>query len=94
MNVLKKIDALSLAKVITVIYVLLGFFMGVLYYVMGLVSPTEALQASAILDIYSPWMMLIMPVAYAIAGFFGSLIIAGLYNIVAKKIGGVKLDLK
>lgn len=94
MSVLKKIDALSLARVITVIYAIIGLFMGLFYYAMGQVLPSEELMLSAAPYIYSAWMILIMPVAYAIMGFIGSLIIAGLYNVVAKKTGGVKLDLK
>ena len=94
MSVLKKIGVLSLARIVTVIYAIFGFSMGIVYYTMGKVLPAEELLLSVTPYIYSPWMILIMPVAYALGGFVSSVIIAGLYNIIANKIGGVKLDLK
>jgi len=38
------------------------------------------------------WMIFVAPIIYGIAGFAGGLMIGGLYNVVAKWIGGVEFE--
>ena len=100
MVVLKRIGPMSLARVYTILMIIFGLLMGAFYALMGLyiqtADPVAAAELSALGfagNMFTPWALIIMPVTYAIIGFLGALIGAGLYNVVAKRVGGIKLDL-
>jgi hypothetical protein len=96
---LKKIGALSLAKVQTIFMAVFGLFVGLFYAILGLlISNLSAdVQQEAGLagagELFTPWAILIMPIMYAIIGFVLGLICAWLYNLVAKLVGGIELEL-
>lgn len=43
---------------------------------------------------FSPFSIIYMPVSYAVVGFISGAIGALLYNLVAKFVGGIKIELK
>jgi hypothetical protein len=97
---LKKISPLSLAKVQTLFMAVFGLFVGLLYAGLGkiLSGLPEEVQSQAGLTpevsaIFGPWAILIMPITYAIIGFITGLIGAWIYNVIAKQIGGIKVEL-
>ena len=87
----KQIDALSLAKLLALIQgsigLVIGFFFSLftLPYHMGfgrMMSPFLFFGLGSII---------ILPVMYGILGFLMGLVIAFLYNLFARRIGGIKL---
>ena len=94
--ILKKIGVLSLAKIQAILMAIFGFIM-ILFS--GIVFSLFGGQMAAYYDtagIAMPpfqWISLILtPAIYAIIGFISGAVIALLYNLVAKKFGGIKLD--
>lgn len=91
---LKKIGVLSLGKI--------GAFIGFLFGIVGAIYFT-ILKSTGLIDLaqleqgigaeaFSWGVILMIPISYLISGFVFGILVAGFYNIVARKIGGVKLD--
>ena len=83
---LTRISILQSSKIVTVLYVLMGF----IYTLVGipmLMFGGEHLKVVAIIYI-------LMPVIMAILGFVFFAIFAALYNLVAKWLGGIEVEVK
>jgi hypothetical protein len=97
---LKKIRPLSLAKVSTIALAIFGLIMGIFYALLGnIISklPAEALAQAGISSemgfLFGPVAIIILPIVYAIMGFITGLIGAWIYNLAAKWVGGIEIDL-
>ncbi len=84
MKELKKIDPMSLAKLLGLFGLIIGLILSVLLTA-GLSFSEEGFAA------FSGWMVILIPIGYGIAYFLTGLISAWIYNFLAKNIGGVKL---
>ncbi len=80
-----KFDPLSMAKIEGLILLIMGTIIGVIYF---LVLFFTGNTAEAIIILISA------PLTYGVLGFICVLIFAALYNWLAKKIGGIKVELK
>lgn len=91
MKTLEKVGVLSLAKIQALIGLIFGFVFGVFNLILEKVIEqpeqfgVEPLGANA---------LLLGPLAGLIYGFLGGILIAFLYNVLAKLIGGIKLEFK
>lgn len=95
MKTLKRIDPMSAAKVSAVVGAISGLIAGVLIATVGNIIPIgtygmmyPAFGKVAILAIIT------MPIVYGIVGFIGGFIWSIIYNYVADKFGGIKIELK
>jgi hypothetical protein len=90
---IKRVGVLSLAKMIGLIYTVIGFilwlFMGCFMLIGVLANPTGTPAESMFMLCF----VCFMPFLYGVMGFIGGAIIAGLYNLVAGKIGGIEVEL-
>lgn len=98
MVIVKKIGALSLAKLQAIIMAVFGLFLGILYALMGPTIIQASLAGGQAIPevgkfIFGPWAILILPVIYGIMGFIVGLVFAGVYNLVARIFGGLKIEL-
>ncbi len=105
MGRLEKIGAFSFAKLLTVVFGLIGLLCGVYYSVGGLLidvmvslewlsaekMETPGLSKGTLLAFGS---LLAMPLIGIIFGFVSGLLGAWIYNVFAKKIGGLNVDFK
>lgn len=89
------IGVLSLAKMLGVFYALLGLFFGgllSLFSVMGAaIGGGDSGGIAAML--FGVGAVIILPIVYGCIGFVGGLIAAPLYNLVAKIMGGLEIEL-
>lgn len=92
----RRIGALSLAKISGMLYALLGLVFGILMSLISLAVGTVAPQQSGgpLAALFGVAAVIVMPVFYGAIGFVGSLIMAGLYNWLAGVVGGVRLELR
>lgn len=91
--VVKRIGALSLAKVVAMIYALGGLFFGAcisLITTAGALSDTSEFGPLAWL--FGVGSVVFFPIFYGVMGFVLSLIGAVLYNFIAGVVGGVEID--
>ncbi len=91
MKVVKKIGVLSFAKIEAVLMAIVGLVYGIIFAVFGSSALTEAGAVGAGYGILG---IIILPVTYALMGFALGAAGAFLYNLVAKHIGGIEIELE
>ena len=95
--VLKRIGILSLAKIMGILYAVLGLLMG---FIISAVALFGALLGSAFSNSTEPFMglifgagaIIVMPILYGVMGFISGIITAGIYNFVVRFTGGLELE--
>ena len=90
---LKRLDHLSVAKLLGVLYGFLGLLFGVFFFILAVVGVTVGNGDAAGIT-GGIFVAVLFPVANAIAGFIGGLILAVLYNLAASLAGGIEFDLE
>lgn len=97
--VIKRISPLSLGKIQALAGIVIGLIVGLLMFVMGTVLGSFS-SASGVavprggLAMMGGLSIIMLPILYGIFGFVGGVIGAWVYNIVAKWIGGIEIDLE
>lgn len=87
----KRVDVLSVAKVYTVIMAVVGLILSVLITLLGTAAGLIAgsLGPYAGLGVLS---IVFLPITFALYGFIFGALGSILYNLVAGKIGGIKVE--
>jgi len=92
-KVVKRIGVWSYAKIATIIMAIFGLINGIY---MAIVISLLGTRASAAVDPLTlslgAFVIIIFPIIFAIMGFVGGIIGAWLYNMIAKWVGGVKIE--
>lgn len=92
---ISSIGVLSVAKMLAVIYAFLGLFIGgiiSLFSVMGAaMGGGDGGRVGAM--IFGVGAVIVMPLLYGALGFVGGIIMSALYNLVAKVVGGIEIEL-
>lgn len=94
MAVIKRFDVFSTAKICGLLSALILFLFGLVGLVMFLFMPKEALPPEMSFtagSLISAW--LIDTVLFAVFGFLGGALWAGFYNLIAKRVGGIEIEL-
>ena len=94
--VIKHLGAVSVAKIVGTLYVVLGLLFG------GIFSLAALVGAFAFSQPDTPWFfkfmgvgaVFVFPIFYGCIGFFASLIAAWLYNILAGVVGGIEIEIQ
>lgn len=95
--VVRKFGVLSVGKIMGVVYALLGLILGIftaLFSIMGsaigmMNSDSSALFGGLFVGVGS---IIFLPLLYGIIGFIFGLISALLYNVVARFVGGIEIE--
>lgn len=95
--VIRRFGVLSLAKVMGVMYGLIGLLIGLF---LSLFSVLGAAFSSAFDQSGDAWLgalfgvgaVIALPLLYGVFGFLGGLLSGAVYNLVARMVGGVELD--
>jgi hypothetical protein len=99
---IKRIDVLSLAKIYAVMGAVIGLIIGIIYglftivfgaMMMGL-GQKEGLAAGGGSIVIGLVMIVAFPIIYAIGGFIGGAIGALIYNLFAKMVGGIEIEVE
>lgn len=103
---IKRIRILTLAKIFALIGLLSGLLTGIQAGMQSTVSPLAFADAAsyaqqdpslaplAFLVAFGWWAVIIAPIVFAIVQFVMGLIIGLIYNLFAKFVGGVKIELE
>jgi hypothetical protein len=94
--IVRRVGPLSFAKVMGMLYGLMGLIFGacisLFSFVGSALAPKEAPAGLGIL--FGVGAIVALPIFYGVIGFVFSLIGAALYNLVASWVGGVELDVQ
>ena len=102
MVIIKRIAPLSAAKIVGLIYALIGFPFALLVWVVSLVGFNSSGLSGSPFAPFSPGVVvaggaaavLILPIVYGAFGFVMTLIGACIYNIVAGFAGGLSIEVQ
>jgi len=89
---LKKINVMSFAKIQGLIGVAIGLIAGVIYALIALIAPFSTDIDISVLRITAS-LIILFPLIYGVLGFIGGALIAWIYNVIAKRIGGIEIEL-
>ena len=88
--VINRVGPLSSAKVVGLLYAILGLAMGA---IISLISASGGFaQAGPAVPFFGIAAVVFIPIVYGVMGFVMTLILAALYNGLAKLVGGVEID--
>ena len=96
--VLKSVGVLSAAKIVGLMYAILGLIMGLLFAaVFSMIPMSDAANPDFptwLAPMFGTGAILMMPIFYGCMGFVGGAIAAGIYNALARMMGGLELKLE
>jgi hypothetical protein len=96
MQSIQRVDPISAMKVFAVLYAVIGLVAGAFFSLLGMAGMMT--QASQDLPagfglIFGAAAIIVLPIVYAILGAIGGLIMAAIYNLVARYTGGIQIQL-
>src|SRR5437016_3938037 len=95
--IIRRVDALSVGKVLGCLYFLLGLIIGGLFSLMSLVGVAAGggLRRAGLPELlFGIGSVIVFPVFYGVIGLVGGLISGTLYNVVASVVGGIEIELQ
>ena len=97
--VLKRVGVWSVARIAGALYASLGLFFGAIFALVSIVAggllPTEGPDAApAFLGVlFGAGAVVFLPIVYGSLGMVMAAISAGLYNLLARAVGGIEIEL-
>lgn len=95
MKTIQQIDIMSAAKIQAVLAAVFGFIAGI-FIAMGSVLGAvfgASQEAGVVGVIFGVGAFIFLPVIYGVIGFVAGALSAWMYNLVASKIGGIRIQL-
>jgi hypothetical protein len=92
--IVTRIGPMSLARISGVIYAIIGFLVGCAISVASAVGGAPEGVEGAGLMVFGAAAVFLLPIFYGFLGFVMSLVVAGVYNALARIIGGIELDIR
>ena len=100
--VIKRVGPLSVAKIFGTLHTILGLIIGAFVSLFALIggivghtaarsSDSASLLGASLIGVGA---IIIFPICYGLLGFIGSLISAALYNVLARNLGGIRLEVE
>lgn len=94
--VIRSVDSMSLAKVLSCLYAIVGVMLGAVFAVLALVGagmPGNANpNAGGMMAVFGVASLILFPLIYGAMGFVGGIIMALLYNTTASMVGGIEIE--
>jgi len=90
--VINRIGPLSSAKVVGLLYTIVGLAMGAFLTLVAAIGGFGHRSPAG--PFFGIAAVVFLPVTYGVMGFVMTLIMAALYNALAKLVGGVEIDLR
>ena len=92
MHIVKSVEVFSVAKITGLLYFCLGLILAPFFLLIGLMGSALG-QRSPIAGLFGVGFAVLLPFLYGIFGFIAGLIWALLYNLFARWVGGIEVEL-
>jgi hypothetical protein len=96
--VIERIGPVSLAKVLGVIYAVIGFVAGALFTLFALLGALDGASSDAeaawLAPLFGVAAIVVFPILYGVMAFVMGLVVSGLYNLAAARVGGIEIMLR
>jgi len=94
--VINRVGPISVAKVAGLLYAILGLLFGAIFSVIslagGLAGFSDEPDAAIAGVIFGVGAVIVLPILYGAMGFLMTALMAALYNLTARIVGGVEID--
>jgi hypothetical protein len=94
--VINRVGPLSVAKLAGMLYAILGLIFGAIISLIalagGMAASADEPGAAAAGVIFGAGAVIVLPILYGCLGFVMTLLMAALYNMTARIVGGVQID--
>jgi hypothetical protein len=97
--VVRRIGVLSLGRILGLIYGAFGFLAGAIFSVIavagstfGVLSGKEGAPLFGL--VFGVGAVILLPVLYGVLGFVGGVLTGAIYNLVARAVGGIEVELQ
>ncbi len=94
MHIVKSVEIFSVAKIMAMIQACLGLIAAPFFLVIGLMGSVLGERSGPAASIFGIGFAILMPFIYGIVGFITGLIGGLLYNLFARWVGGIELELE
>ena len=94
MHIVKSVGVLSIAKIMGTVYAALGLIFAPIFIVAGLAGMMAGGREGALGAAGGMFIAICFPILYGAIGFVAGAIGALLYNLFAKWVGGIELELQ
>jgi len=91
---IKRFGVLSVGRAFGIMYGLMGLILGAILSVLSLIVSVLSGQSLILNPLVGVWSIVLLPLFYGIVGFLMGLLTAWLYNISARWVGGIVVELK
>lgn len=89
MKTITKIHAISLANILALMYIFIGVIMGLIMLVASLVMRTDSTTLITSIPVFVGFILL-----YGFLGWIGGYLCAWMFNLIAKRVGGIKFEVE
>ncbi len=94
MATLRSVSPISAMKVCGVLYVFVGLIIGAIFSLIGMLGmATGSSEMGMMGALFGVGAIVILPIFYGVLGAIGGAIMALIYNVCAKVVGGLEIDL-
>jgi transmembrane protein DUF3566 len=94
MHVLKSVGVMSLAKIMGLLYGCIGLIFAPFFLLIGLAGSLAGQNKAPFAGVFGVVFAILMPVIYGVMGFVFGAIFAFIYNLLAKWVGGIELEVE
>lgn len=98
MQRIQRIGVMSLARIWGLLFLLVGLLFGVLYGLIasgiGIVAAVSGEKEALLLVVVGVVFMVLFPLLYGGMGFAMGALMAWLYNLIARRFGGLEIDIE
>ncbi len=91
---IKSIAPLQLGKMLAILYGIMGLLVVPLFLIMPMIGSQLPAQQRAGMMVFGVGFALCMPIIYAVMGFVFGALGAVIYNLIAKWIGGIEVEVE
>lgn len=92
MKEFKKFDALSVGKIQAIFMVFIALLAGIVTAIIGLIAMPFNLTFGRVIFAMGLMIAIFGAIGYGLAGFLSGIIFVAIYNLIAKKFGGIKYE--
>ncbi len=94
MKEIRQVDPFSLAKVWGVLYAAIGVIIGLFFAAFGsLMQQFETEETSGLSAMFGVSSLILFPLLYGFIGLLAGMIGGFLYNVIARWVGGIRIEL-
>jgi hypothetical protein len=89
---IRRFGVISVGKMLCILYAIFGLIEGAVFSLVSIVA-SSAMKGMGMFGIlFGIGAIIFMPIAFGIMGFIFGIVIALVYNVVARLVGGIEVD--